>query len=627
MERADLELIARFLTGGDREALGALLARHRSACYGVALHVTRSAEDAEDACQEAAVRAIRGLEGFDPSGSFRAWLLRIACAAATDIARRRGARRRREAALGQPSAAPEPASARVEKAEIEAAVRAALARLEERYRLPVVLRYEQGLSYREASAVLGLPEPTVRTYVSRGLEKLRRRLELGGLALAPAAAAGLVKAAAAEAPASLGAALSGIAASAAMPSAQAAAGGAAAAAAASKGVLAMKLIAGLVLTGALAGAALVAGAALRLGSTGEAAKVPGKDYPYGEGVVYRREVAFGSFASGYQDGPGPEMESFDCGRTMAPSGNWYILDESVERVIRKYDAARKRVYTIAWGGPLGCQGGRAECARFAGGGYHNNMGISVDRDEKYLTIFDRSNQGTVWRLDLEKGTVEPAPGADALKGARVRGQGEDGCTYFAMSDGKLKRLLADGKTVEDTGVTLEGPVHIETFFGHLAVNVKLGRLYAATRDPYSPWGVIWYWDMKTGKAHGIAGPRKGQDAKDLVLGSGPADKVKFWCGGGPGFGPDRGARYLYYAGGDESTFSRIDLEKQYVHKLVKADPKDRSLWTFGEGRQGKEYRFLDPYNWAGCPSWGPDGEFYMTWALASKVDVYRPVSR
>jgi hypothetical protein len=87
------------------------------------------------------------------------------------------------------------------------------------------------------------------------------------------------------------------------------------------------------------------------------------------------------------------------------------------------------------------------------------------------------------------------------------------------------------------------------------------------------------------------------------------------------------ARRLLWAGGDESTFSRLDLEKKYVTKMVHADAKDRSLWTFGDGRQGKDYRFADPYCWPGAPQWGDDGEFYMSWALCTRIDVYRPVGR
>jgi hypothetical protein len=373
-----------------------------------------------------------------------------------------------------------------------------------------------------------------------------------------------------------------------------------------------------------------------------AAKIPGKDYPYGEGVIYRRQVAaIGSLSNGgYQDGPGPQMElTGDVARVMAPNGDWYFLDFEMNNALVKYDAKKKRAFTIGWAGPYGKRGGPAECARFRGGGYAAGMGLSMDPSGRFLVIHDVYNEGYLWRLDLEKMTIEPAPSAEAIKGAAVKGAAPDGSVYFAMDDGKLKKCLPDGKTVEDLGVVLERPLRMSSYSGGLLVNEKLGRLYAGSRDPYSPWGVFWYWDMKTGKAVGLAGPKRiggesgkivaqdgGEVDKNFHCASGPADKVSFWCTGWPSFGPDRGERYLYLPGGDESTCSRLDLEKKYVTKLVRADPKgDRSLWTFGEGRQGKDYRFADPYCWAGSPIWGPDGEFYMTWALCSAIDVYTPV--
>ncbi len=360
-----------------------------------------------------------------------------------------------------------------------------------------------------------------------------------------------------------------------------------------------------------------------------AAKVPGKDYPYGEGVVYRREVYLGSFVQeGSQDGPPLEIEG-NFASARLPNGDCYLLHPS-ERTIRKYDAARNRVYTIAWGGPYGRRGGLPECARFSGGAYHGIMGLSADNQGRLL-INDNYNR-LRWVLNPETDSIEVAPGGDL--NAAVSGRAPDGSLYYAMGDGKLKKLLPDGKTVQDLGVTLEPPLVITSYFGGLAVSEPTGRLYAGSRDPYSPWGVFWYWDMKTGKALGLAGPkivdgkRVAQDGgevdKNFHCASGPADKVGFWCTGGPSLGPDLGERYLYIPGGDESTPSRLDLKKRYVTKLVRAEPKgDRSLWTFGEGRQGRDYRFGDPYTWPGAPQWGDDGEFYM--GASGRLEVFRPV--
>jgi len=353
-----------------------------------------------------------------------------------------------------------------------------------------------------------------------------------------------------------------------------------------------------------------------------------RDYLYGEGVIYKREVLFGSFATGNLDGPPNEVELYGGVMCRMPNGDWYILEEDVHCAFYKYDARKKRIITLSSGAPYGKMGGTIETMRLARGGYMRSMGLVPDPSGKFLKIFDRNNDGCWWQINLETGVVIPASGGASIHGTVVRGTARDGTLYFAMGDGKLKKLLPDGKTIIDTGIILEGPLSIPTFDGNLVVSEKTGRLFAMSRDPYSPWGIVWYWDMKTGKATGVAGPKKGETPDpQFKCASGPADKCSFWCASGLTLGPDEGERYVYLGGGDESTCSRIDLEKKYVTKLVPADPGDPTLWTFSEGRQGKEYRFAHPYCWPGPPLWGSDGEFYMSWALCTKVDVYRPVKK
>lgn len=357
-------------------------------------------------------------------------------------------------------------------------------------------------------------------------------------------------------------------------------------------------------------------------------KKSGEDSSWGDGVVYKREVLFGSFAKGNLDGPPTEVELYGAVGCRMPNGDWYVLEEDVTCGLYKYDARKKRVITLSAGAPYGKFGGTIETLRLARGGYMRSMGMAADPSGKFLKIYDRNNNGCWWQVDLESGSVEPAPGAASVQGSAVRGGTPDGSLYFAMGDGKLKKLLPDGRTVRDLGVTLEGPLSISTFSGDMVVSEKTGRLFAMSRDPQGPWGIVWYWDMKTGKATGIAGPKKGETPdKAFNCASGPADKVSFWCASGVTLGPDMGERYVYLGGGDESTCSRIDIEKKYVTKMIPADARDRSLWTFGEGRQNKEYRFGDPYCWPGAPGWGGDGEYYMSWALCTKIEIYRPVNR
>jgi hypothetical protein len=74
--------------------------------------------------------------------------------------------------------------------ELVTELRRAMAALEEQYRVPVALCCEEGLTQREAAAILGMPESTVSKYVRLGLDRLREMLARAGYMAAPAAVAG-----------------------------------------------------------------------------------------------------------------------------------------------------------------------------------------------------------------------------------------------------------------------------------------------------------------------------------------------------------------------------------------------------------------------------------------------------
>src|SRR4051812_24031904 len=63
--------------GGDREAFGRLVKRHQRRVYSAAIHILGNHSDADDATQEAFVRAYRGLSTFDGRADFSTWLYRI----------------------------------------------------------------------------------------------------------------------------------------------------------------------------------------------------------------------------------------------------------------------------------------------------------------------------------------------------------------------------------------------------------------------------------------------------------------------------------------------------------------------------------------------------------------------
>lgn len=232
------------------------LIRHADVAYRLAVRVTGSEEGAEDIVQQAYLAAVRAFRSDAPPARPRAWFL----GAVTNLARRelrnRGIRRRKEAdmkpAISSCPAAPAP------EAGLIGALREALAGLEEKYRLPVTLCHEEGFSQRETAAVLGVPERTISKYVKVGLERLRGTLERVGYPAAAAAVLGGLKQTAPAAPASLAGRVEALVSSGAKATPRKLALRAARKAAAAKGGFAMKMLAGVVLAGAVAvGVAMV----------------------------------------------------------------------------------------------------------------------------------------------------------------------------------------------------------------------------------------------------------------------------------------------------------------------------------------------------------------------------------
>ena len=154
---------------------------HQDVAFRTAYVITGSAADAEEATQDAFVKAHRALGRFRVDAPFRPWLLKIVANEARN--RRRSAGRRlgllaRAAAAESVSggAAPSPETDLLEGEE-RRRLFAALRRLREEERAAVVGRYFLGLTDEETAAVLGVRRGTVKTRVWRALARLRDELE------------------------------------------------------------------------------------------------------------------------------------------------------------------------------------------------------------------------------------------------------------------------------------------------------------------------------------------------------------------------------------------------------------------------------------------------------------------
>jgi RNA polymerase sigma-70 factor (ECF subfamily) len=179
-EDADLILRAQ---RGDDDAYGMLVERYQTIAFRTAWLVCGDAGEAEDAAQEAFLKAHAALGRFRPGAPWRPWLLRIVANEARN--RRRSAGRRihlagrAAGALGTPPDDPGPEAA-VLAGEQRGELAAALERLDDAQRQVVLLRYVLDLSEAECAAVLDCPPGTVKSRASRALTRLRGELEAAG---------------------------------------------------------------------------------------------------------------------------------------------------------------------------------------------------------------------------------------------------------------------------------------------------------------------------------------------------------------------------------------------------------------------------------------------------------------
>jgi RNA polymerase sigma-70 factor (ECF subfamily) len=173
------ELLARDLDAGFER----MVRVHQDRVYAFALALCRKPDEAEDVAQDAFIRAYRALERY-PAERRRdlkpaAWLHRIAL----NVVRNRARGKRPQFVVLEGELRDEgrgPAEL-AELASLRDELRERLAQLPERYRVAILLRYSQDLSYEEIAEVLRQPVGTVKSNVHRGLEMLRREyaLEVG----------------------------------------------------------------------------------------------------------------------------------------------------------------------------------------------------------------------------------------------------------------------------------------------------------------------------------------------------------------------------------------------------------------------------------------------------------------
>jgi RNA polymerase sigma factor (sigma-70 family) len=180
----DGELLQRFAVQDDQWAFAALMHRHGPMVLGVCQSILQNVQDAEDAFQATFLVLVHKSRAVVKPDSVASWLhgvaYRLALKARAEAARRRTHEKQ---AVTAPTREPQE---EVIWRDLRPILHEEVARLPERYRLPVVLCYLEGKTNEEAAQLLGWPKGTVQSSLARARERLRARLARRGLALTSA---------------------------------------------------------------------------------------------------------------------------------------------------------------------------------------------------------------------------------------------------------------------------------------------------------------------------------------------------------------------------------------------------------------------------------------------------------
>ncbi len=167
----ELKLIKKAMKG-NKKCLQELLILHSDQLYRTAYLYVRNREDALDVVQETSYKAFLSISQLKDENFFLTWLTKILINCSYDVLKKN----KKEIPLDN---VVEPVSDKGEKRVESLDLLEAINQLNEKYKNVIILFYFHDLPIREVAKVMNIPENTVKTYLSRGKEQLKKLL--GGM--------------------------------------------------------------------------------------------------------------------------------------------------------------------------------------------------------------------------------------------------------------------------------------------------------------------------------------------------------------------------------------------------------------------------------------------------------------
>jgi len=162
---------------GDREAFRLLFEAYRDRVFSIACYQLSDETAADDVTQQIFVKLFTRIGQFRGDSEFSTWLYRLVINSCLDERRRQ----RRFLPVAEDAPMPravyrKPPETRYERRECAGSVRLAIEGLKPKMRLPILLKYIEGLSYEEIAAVLGCSKGTVASRLNRAHKALAKKL-------------------------------------------------------------------------------------------------------------------------------------------------------------------------------------------------------------------------------------------------------------------------------------------------------------------------------------------------------------------------------------------------------------------------------------------------------------------
>jgi RNA polymerase sigma-70 factor, ECF subfamily len=161
---------------GDRAAMHALFVENQNRVFSVALAFFGDRAAAEDVTQQVFLKIFKKLEGFRAEAEFTTWLYRVTVNACLDEQRKNRKFFSLENFFGD-FRTHEMQETKLERREICDEVQKAVATLKPKFRLPILLKYTEGLSYEEIARILDCSPGTVASRLNRGHKMLAQKLK------------------------------------------------------------------------------------------------------------------------------------------------------------------------------------------------------------------------------------------------------------------------------------------------------------------------------------------------------------------------------------------------------------------------------------------------------------------